>query len=120
MSHVVRRMRQRSTRRAAATANNSISSAVCGGGRIRKFESEMGLPCAPSVMCPGCYSETTAGYWFLAERASKAKMQSMGADASFRFPPAAVWRSGQRGLLINPLNASTAAVCARRWVERDY
>jgi hypothetical protein len=63
------------SRSAAATVNN-ISSAV---GRIRKFEAEMGLPCVPSVMYayPECYSETAAG-WFLAERASKAKMQSMG------------------------------------------
>ena len=65
------------SRSAAATVNN-ISSAV---GRIRKFEAEMGLPCVPSVMYPECYSELAAG-WFLAERASKTKMQSMGADAS--------------------------------------
>ena len=65
------------SRSAAATVNN-ISSA---DGRIRKFEAEMGLPCVPSVMYPECYSETAAG-WFLAERASKATMQSMGTGAS--------------------------------------
>ena len=65
------------SRSAAATVNN-ISSAV---GRIRRFEAEMGLPCTPSVLFPDWCSSTAAG-WFLAERASKVKMQSLSSDAS--------------------------------------
>jgi hypothetical protein len=87
------------SRSAAATANN-ISSAV---GRIRKFEAEMGLPCVPSVMYPECHSEMAAG-WFLAERASKAKMQSMGADAS------AFHQLFGAAAVANPFNASTAGM----------
>ena len=87
------------SRSAAATVNN-ISSAV---GRIRKFEAEMGLPCVPSVMYPECYSELAAG-WFLAERASKVKMQSMGADAS-----AFHQLFGAAGVT-NPFNASASGM----------
>jgi hypothetical protein len=71
------------SRSAAATVNN-ISSAV---GHIRKFEAEMGIPCVPSVMYPECYSEMAAG-WYLAERASKVKMQdAVDGRRCFGFPP---------------------------------
>ena len=87
------------SRSAAATVNN-ISSAV---GRIRRFEEELGLPCTPSVYFPEWYSSTAAG-WFLVERASKVKMQSLSSDAS-----AFHQLFGAAGV-DNPFNASTAGM----------
>jgi hypothetical protein len=54
-------------------------------------------------MYPECYTETAAG-WFLVERASKAKMQSIGADASAFYQ-----LFGAVGVT-NPFNASTAGM----------
>ena len=65
------------SRSSEATVNN-ISSATA---RIYNFQEAMGVPIVPSVYCPTAHSTLAAG-WYVAHRASKVKVQSLGSDSS--------------------------------------
>ena len=64
--------------RSSEATINKLSSAV---KRIRKFEDAMGVHMVPSVYEPELHSGLAAG-WYMAWRASKVKVQSLGADSS--------------------------------------